>query len=184
MSKQEAKEKLLGYDVFLADSSLLTPLACEEKPKIIICCPNQKAMDDMQDTLQALAELEKPAEAPELQIEKWQHEGDVTALVCHIRGLETYIQKRQSTSEYDEGRSNADAALKEENKRLKGALCKIWKSSNLGQTPDTKSHEEMIVLLNKIWRIVWDLRLPTLQDLAEYKGRLMKPRKASEIKEK
>lgn len=57
---KEAIEKLLGYDTYLADSALLMPLEAEQNPKIVIMCPGQKAMDDVNEILQALLQAEEP----------------------------------------------------------------------------------------------------------------------------
>lgn len=54
-------------------------------------------------------------------------------LKAELEKLNKYIEKRQSTSEYDEGRANADAALQAENKRLKVGIkhIKEWCGLNM-----------------------------------------------------
>ncbi len=48
----------------------------------------------------------------------------LTAQQEQIKGFEEDNEKRQSTSEYDEGQANADKTLRAENKRLKDLLAK------------------------------------------------------------
>lgn len=131
-SSKAIEEKLLGYDVYLANSALLTPLEVEQKPKIVIMCPNKQAMDDIEKALQALAELEtcrskQPVDVTvdDRETELCEAEDKIIRLQAENRQLREELEDYHNAEKFiadpphDQACCGCVSILRTENKRLK-----------------------------------------------------------------